>query len=182
VATIDYIARVAQRLVSKYQTRNPYEICGSLGIHVSLKDLEGKVKAYYCCHARVRSIVLHEHVSETDRRVLVAHELGHDRLHKDMALLNGFKETELFNDAIPSEYEANLFAAELLIGDDELLEMLSDDKPFFAVASELCIPQDLLDFKLRALKHKGYDINIQYIANGKTWKEGLNCLNAEDGC
>ena len=70
--------------------------------------------------------------------------------------------------ARPTEYEANLFAAELLIDEKELLEFLNDDDmSFFGVASELSVPADLLDFKFRVLKHKGYRIEPPYIANGK---------------
>ena len=114
MATIDYIVRVTQKLVTKHQTRNPYEICDSLGIRISLKDIDANLKAYYCCQARVRNIVLNNSVPEIDQRILVAHELGHDRLHKKLALLQGFQEAEMFIKTLPTEYEANLFAAELL--------------------------------------------------------------------
>jgi len=115
--------------------------------------------------------VVNNSVSEILQRILVAHELGHDRLHRALTLLEGFQETELFNKALPTEYEANLFAAELLIGDDKVLELLSDDDMnFFGIAGELCVPADLLDFKLRVLKHKGYRIEPPYIANGTMFK------------
>jgi Zn-dependent peptidase ImmA (M78 family) len=108
---------------------------------------------------------------------LAAHELGHDRLHKEIALLKGFQEVELFDMASPVEYEANLFAAEFLIDDQELLELLNDDsKSFFGVARELSVPAALLDFKFRLLKHKGYRIEAPYIANGDFLKNDI------DGC
>ena len=66
-------------------------------------------------------------VAEPIRRILVAHELGHDRLHKKMAMLKGFQEVELFDKTIPAEYEANIFAAELMIADNEVLELLNDE-------------------------------------------------------
>ena len=171
MATIDYIVRVTQNLITKYKTRDPYEICDCLGIRISQKDIDANLKAYYCCQARVRNIVLNNCVPEIDQRILVAHELGHDRLHKKQALLQGFQEAEMFVKTLPSEYEANLFAAELLIADDELLEYLSDDdKSFFSIAGELSLPADFLDFKFRILKHKGHQIEPPYIACGKTYK------------
>jgi len=153
---LDYIAHTVNKLVAKYRTRNPYEICDALGIHVSLKDLDNKVKAYYCCHSRVRNIVLSHNVSEIDRRILVAHELGHDRLHKKIAPLVGFQETGMFIKSLPTEYEANLFAADLLIDDDELRSFLGDDdKTHSGVAGELGVPIELLDFKFRLMECKG---------------------------
>ena len=168
MATIDYIVRITHKLLTKYQTRNPYEICDSLGIRISLKDIDANLKAYYCCQARVRNIVLNSSVSEIEQRILVAHELGHDRLHKDIAMLQGFQETAMFIKTLPTEYEANLFAAELLIDDDELLEYINaGDKSIFGIAAELCLPSDFLDFKFRALKHKGYQIEPLYNVNSK---------------
>ena len=165
--SMDYIATVADRLIRKYKTRNPYEICEELGIRIRLKDLGTDIKAYYFYQSRIRNIVLNWRMSETMQRILTAHELGHDRLHKDIAMLRGFQEIELFDMARPAEFEANLFAAELLIDEHELLELLNDeDKSFFGVAQELYVPAPLLDFKFRALKHSGYHIEPPYIANG----------------
>ena len=95
-------------------------------------------------------------LSEIDRRILVAHELGHDRLHKKIAPLVGFQETGMFIKSLPTEYEANLFAADLLIDDDELRGFLNDDdKTHSGAASELGVPIELLDFKFRLMEHKG---------------------------
>ena len=76
-----------------------------------------------------------------------------------------FQEIELFDMARPAEFEANIFAAEVLISDDEVLELLNDEyKSFFGVARELYVPAPLLDFKFRVLKHKGYRIEPPLIA------------------
>jgi len=113
---------------------------------------------------------------------LVAHELGHDRLHKEVAMLKGFQEVELFDRAQPTEYEANIFAAEVLIDDNELLELLNDeDKSFFDVARELYIPAPLLDFKFRILKHKGYRLQVPYITGGDFLKSDIaGCYDEEE--
>ena len=155
MATIDYIARTVNKLVVKYQSRNPYDICDGLGIKIKQKDLGEEIKAYYYCTSRIRNIVLNNRISEEMQRILVAHELGHDRLHKELAQLKGFQEVELFIKSIPIEYEANLFAAELLIDDEEALGLLGDDdKSYFGIASELCVPADFLDFKVRLMERK----------------------------
>ena len=175
--SIDYISRTVEKLSRKYQTRDPRELCAALGVRIRLKDLGTSIKAYYFYHSRIRNIVLNSRVSEPIRAILVAHELGHDRLHKKIAMLKGFQEVELFDMARPAEYEANIFAAELLIDDKELLELLNDsDKSFFDVARELNVTAPLLDFKFRVLKHKGYSIVAPYIASGDFLKNDI------DGC
>jgi Zn-dependent peptidase ImmA (M78 family) len=97
-------------------------------------------------------------------------------------MLKGFQEIELFDIARPAEYEANVFAAELLIDDNELLKLLNDDNmSFFDVARELYIPAALLDFKFRVLKHKGYRIEAPYIANGDFLRgEVEGCYDEEE--
>ena len=180
MSSMEYISRVANELTRKYHTRDPYELCGALGVRVRYKDLGRDVKAYYFYQSRIRNIVINQRVSDTTRRILVSHELGHDRLHKDIAMLRGFQEIELFDMARPAEFEANIFAAELLIDDGELLALLNDrDKSFFDVAGELYVPAPLLDFKFRVLKQKGYRIEAPYLANGDFLKNEISgCRDA----
>jgi len=182
VSSIGHISRTVNKLSEKYKTRDPYELCDALGVRIRLKDLGTGIKAYYFYQSRIRSIVLNCRVSEPIRRILTAHELGHDRLHKEIAMLKGFQEIELFDMERPAEYEANVFAAELLIEDKELLELLNDDdRSFFDVARELYIPAALLDFKFRVLKHKGYRIEAPYIANGDFLKNDIEgCFDEEE--
>ena len=184
VPSIDYITDIAKQLMKKHATRDPYELCDALGIRIRLKELGTDIKAYYFYHSRIRNIVLNSRVSETIRRILVAHELGHDRLHKEIAMLKGFQELELFDMAIPVEYEANIFAAEIIVSDNELLALLNDeDKSFFDVAKELYIPAPLLDFKFRILKNKGYRIEAPYITSGNFLKNNIDgCYKNEYDC
>ncbi|GHU93052.1 hypothetical protein FACS1894208_01730 [Clostridia bacterium] len=156
---ISRVADEVERLAKRYRTRDPYELCGAMDIRIRYKDCGNLLKAYFVVMARIKNIVLNSRVSEVVARILVAHELGHAVLHREIALLQGFQEFELFDMVSTAEYEANLFAAELLIEDDELLELLNDSgESFFDVARELSVPAELLDFKFRVLKNKGYHI------------------------
>lgn len=182
MSSIDYISGMAEKLTRKYETRDPYRICGQLGVSIRFKDLGTDIKAYYFFQSRIRNIVINNRVSEVVQKILVAHELGHERLHREMAMLKGFQEVELFDMANPAEYEANLFAAELLIDDKELLELLNDsESSFFGVAKELNIPAALLDFKFRVLKYKGYRIEAPYIAHGDFLKNDIEGCFDFDG-
>ena len=174
MATLDFISEKVDKLIRKHKTRNPYELCEELGIRLRYKDLGKDIKAYYFYQSRMRNIVLNTRLSKDILRILVAHELGHDRLHEKIAMLRGFQEIELFDMARPAEFEANIFAAEFLISDDEILHLFNDeDKSFFGMAMELYVPAPLLDFKFRVLKHKGYRIEPPLIANGDFLKSNL---------
>jgi Zn-dependent peptidase ImmA (M78 family) len=178
---ISYIAEEVGRLVQKYNTCDPYKLCQAMGIKIRYKDCEYMLKAYFVVVSRIKSIVLNNRVSEDVARILVAHELGHAVLHRELAFLRGFQEFELFDMTSVTEYEANLFAAELLIEDEELLELLNDeDKSFFGIAGELCVPAELLDFKFRVLKNKGYHIEPPFLAQSDFLKKDLDGMY-EDG-
>ena len=181
MSTITWISKKVEKLVRVYHTNDPYELCDALNISIKLKDLGEVIKAYYFSHSRIRKIVLNSNVSEPMQRILVAHELAHDRLHQKLAILGGFQEVAFFDISRPTEYEANIFASELLINDKELLGMLNfDEKSFFDIAQELDVPAPLLDFKLRILRDKGYHFEPLYIANGDFLKDNIDGYFVEE--
>lgn len=174
MAAIDYITEKVEHIVRQYRTRDPFVLCDELQIRIRYKDLGTALKAYFFCQSRIKNVVINTRVPLAVGRILCAHELGHAVLHGKLAAMRGFKEMELFDAVIPTEYEANLFAAELLIDDDDLLVMLNDkEKSFFGIASELFVPVELLDFKFRMLKYKGYRLEAPGLAQGNFLKGRL---------
>ena len=172
--SIEYITGVVDRLVRKYGSRDLYELCNALDVKIYYMDLGLDAKAFYICDSQMRSIVLNNRISKIVQRVLLAHELGHDQLHRDVAMLKGFRKIDAISMTIPTEYEANLFAAEMMISDDEVLDLLYyDDRTFYCIAKELYVPYPLLEFKLRILKHKGHNIDAPYEANGDFLKNAI---------
>jgi Zn-dependent peptidase ImmA (M78 family) len=172
--TISTISGEVKRLTAKYKTRDPFALCEAMDIRIRYKDCGTELKAYFVVFSRIKNIVLNNRISEVVAKILVAHELGHAVLHRELALLRGFQEFELFDTASTAEYEANLFAAELLIEDAELLPLLnSEDKSFFGVARELYVPAELLDFKFRVLKNKGYHIEPPLLAQSTFLKNDV---------
>jgi len=80
-------------------------------------------------------------------------------------MMSGFQELEVLekHSNKPMKYEANLFAAELLLEDETVLKHLNE-YTFFETARMLNVPAALLDFKFTILKTKGYRINGMQIA------------------
>ncbi len=171
---IDYICNNVNKVIKKYDSRDPFEICRDMDIRIHYKDLGTALKAYYFYQSRIKNIVINSRSGEIVRRILCGHELGHAVLHGKLAAMKGFQELELFDTIVPTEYEANLFAAELIIPDDDLLELLNDrDKSFFDIAKELYIPAELLDFKFRILKNKGYRLETPIFAQSNFLKNSI---------
>lgn len=64
----------------------------------------------------------------------------------------------MFDESSMMEKEANLFAAEFLMDDRDVLRALNRDTTFFSAAAMLRVPAELLDFKFRVMKWKGYKL------------------------
>ena len=159
------VCKEVNKVVNKFKTRDPFEICKNLNINIYYKDLGLSVKAYYFCQSRIKNIIINNNVDDIISNILCAHELGHALLHSKISTTHTFHEVELLNLTTKTEFEANLFAAELLIPDETLLELIKEKKSFFSIASELYVPYQLLDFKLGILNAKGFPITKQNISS-----------------
>ncbi|MGI6013703.1 MAG: ImmA/IrrE family metallo-endopeptidase [Oscillospiraceae bacterium] len=136
--------KLSESLVKKFGTRDPFQIAGALGytvIHVPLIGIRG----FYQQVQRCKIIYLDDALSENEARFVCAHELGHALLH------NGYN--RIFMDTqthmITSRYErdANRFAVDLLIEDDDLKAL--EGYPVQTIAACLGISEDLARYRIQ---------------------------------
>ena len=113
------VHNIVEQTVHKYGTRSPYEMAERMGIIVQKNNL-GAIRGYYFKKYRIKQIILHNDLSESDERFVLAHEIGHAVLHEDVntPFLMG---NTLFSKN-KFEKEANLFAIELLVSDETIIE------------------------------------------------------------
>jgi len=159
--SIEYISGVVARIIKKYGQADPYRLCRDLRILLlepGLGSQPGACKGFFLYQARQQVITVNSDLPEQLQRLILAHEIGHAVLHREAAGLSAFHDFALFDETSHYEYQANIFAAELLLSDDVVLGLLNEDMSFFAAASLLGIPAELLDFKFRILKRKGYQV------------------------
>lgn len=168
-----YIIKTVKKLVRKYGTRDPYELCKALGIKIHFYNLEKKLKGFFFYQSRQKNIVIDSNINEVLARILVAHELGHAVLHTKIAMIKGFRETEVLNAGSFEETEANFFAAELLLEDSVVLNYLMEYS-FFETAKQLYVPAALLDYKISLLHEKGEFVNSMYLRKSNFLKEDLS--------
>ena len=181
MSSIGYVISVVEELVRKYGTRDPYELCDCLGIRIRRKDLGKKLKGFFFYQSRIANIVIDCNVNEVLERILIAHELGHAILHKKIAMMKGFQEMEVFDSTAIMENEANLFSAELLLDDDEVLEQLKErDGSFFQAAQALYVPAAFLDYKFSAMCEKGLLDRTMDYRRSKYLKEDLGAYDTID--
>ena len=175
----DYIINAVNEIIETVGSRNLEDICSYYNILIKRHDLQKKLKAYFYYNPadEVPIIVIDSNIQEIFYRVLMAHELGHYFLHRQTGMVHPFifqeyelLETEEKNAIHDEEFEANMFASELLIEDEAALEALHSHA-FFNAASILNVPPALLDLKLRTFSHKGYTAYSSDYAKGNYLKE-----------
>ena len=81
----EQLSRVGEKLVKRCGSRDPFEIARQLGINVMLCENFGSLKGMYRVIKRNRFIFLNNSLDENMLRIVCAHELGHDQLHRNMA-------------------------------------------------------------------------------------------------
>lgn len=151
-------AEAAGKAAEAYGVRDPYEIAEREGVRVCRYDL-GSLNGMYTVLAGVPFIALGASLGKEEERLVCAHELGHHFLHKSLAETAALSDSAIFSGGGRLEYEANVFAAELLIGDGALLEAAKACGDVTCIAAELEVHPELLAIKGEILRKKGYDFN-----------------------
>ena len=167
--TMDYICREVERLKRKFHETDPFKLCDAMGIillYAPMGTYPGACKGFFLAQSRKRSITVNSDLPEAIQRIIV---------HAKAVGVNAFHDFELFDSTSFMEYEANIFAAEFLMDDDDVLEKLNEDISFFGAASLLRVPPELLDFKFRLMKRNGYKLidpplmaNANFLKNVET--------------
>lgn len=157
------IIEAAENILREYGGKNIFETAENSGAHVWHRPLGG-LKGFYIRENGVSYIVVNAALDDVMKKVVCAHELGHDVLHRELSE-GGMRESTLFLETNRTELEANLFAACVLLTDEELLDAVSDGADIECAASRLCLPREIVEYKLTAMNAKGYNFAVGEIRN-----------------
>lgn len=155
---MQHIIDEARRVKSEYGGKDIFETAENSGAKLWFRPL-GSLKGFYICENGLRYIVINEQLSRSLARVVCAHELGHDILHREFSA-DGIRENTLFLSSNKTEREANLFAAEILLSDEDVLSELRYNTEIDALAYELDVPKELVMLKLELLNYAGYAFSV----------------------
>lgn len=139
-----YIRKVIGNLKNKYDTTNPFELAESLDITLILTSL-GSISGMYKYINRNKTIFLNENLNEYEQRFVLAHEIGHAILHTKSSCF--FSNT--LNNKLKTEYQANLFAAELLIDLNKIDKLYLQGYSIKQLAAYYNVPVELIEFKFK---------------------------------
>lgn len=147
----------AEELREQGIAHNPFIIARRENVLIYYNDEFEKLLGFYVYMNGRNIITLNGKLSAEDTKLVLYHELGHLFFHKENAVLSPLTDTSIFSNT-KTEFEANLFAAECMLSDEDILDGSNTD--FYSLAKILCVPPELLTFKLICMRSRGYDINF----------------------
>ncbi|KIR03714.1 hypothetical protein P261_02529 [Lachnospiraceae bacterium TWA4] len=101
-------------------------------------------------------------MDEETKRIVCAHEIGHDRLHRDIVKFGAMKEFTLYDMKSKPEYEANIVCSEILLDTDELLEHIYENHyTAEEIAKIMHTDINLVALKVAHLSSIGYKLRKQ---------------------
>ena len=139
-----HIKRLAERLVDKHGTRDPFRIAEELGYTIIYTPLVG-VRGFYQYLKRCHIIYLDSELDDATARFVCAHELGHSFLHRGLNRI--FMDTRTFIITGRYETEANQFAVDLIYSDEELQPYLS--RSYERAAAYMGVSNALAEYRMR---------------------------------
>lgn len=151
-------------------SHNLLALAKDIGIKVSFESSYQNLLGMYCYMMKKRFIFLNSRLDADWLPMVLAHEIGHDQLHRSLAHY-GLQEFELFRMNNSTEYEANAFAAHLLLDNDEIYAALREGEDLTAIAQSMNCNINLVLIKLNEMHRLGYDIRLDDTADSHFFKK-----------
>lgn len=138
------IKNYVAKLIKRCGTSDPFSLAKELNIVVLNVPL-GELNGFYMYMKKNRTIYINSDIEDIEqRRVVLAHEIGHALLHTKINYY--FMRKNTFLNTSKYEIEANRFAAELLISDELIRE--NPGMSATQIASIAQVPPELIEYKL----------------------------------
>ena len=113
------IDKILDGVLSKFKTRDPFEIADMAGILVFFEEL-GALRGYYNAPYGVKMIHINSDLPRIRQRLGCAHEIAHSFMHPELNV--SFMTKNTFMQPGKYERQANIFASKLLLPDEKLAE------------------------------------------------------------
>lgn len=160
---LDSIYDEAIRLQKKFQTRDPFELLDSLNVVVDFTTSFPRdgLKGYCMMLNRTKYVKINSYLPSSEQTVVAAHEAGHLVIHKAELKIGAFRDDDIYNATGKLERDANFFAADFMIDDEDVMDsMHSYGANFFSVARSLYVPAPFFAFKLYSMVNRGYAMRM----------------------
>ncbi len=149
-----HIATLCNSVIKETGTRNPFEVAEALDVRVQFCPDFQKLKGMYKVILHQPFIFLNGNLRRREAREILAHELGHHILHREMGENSVVQDSFIMDMTLKPEYEANLFAAQLLIDEKTFLSLLTQGYSIGEAVRLLKVSLPLAELKLRILREE----------------------------
>ncbi len=139
------IQRKVKELIRKFKTNDPFLLADYCNIKLMYADL-GHLGGFYQYYKRTKIIMINEALSSHEQREVCAHELGHALLHPKKNRF--FLHRSTFQNCDKLEREANLFAACLLIQENDAREFLQQGVTINQISSITGVSSSLVEERM----------------------------------
>lgn len=140
------IKNLVSNFINIYKTNNVYEICSQLNIKIYKSHLKD-IKGYFLNISEGISIVVDYNLDAHEERCVIAHELGHVMLHRSSNIC--YLKNYTYSNTNKLENEANEFAAELLITNEDIKEASEKQFSIEQMACYFEVPKELIEYKFK---------------------------------
>ena len=166
------IYKKANSIVRSCGTRDTLKIARELGIYVHYIDTLNDLLGMYTYRHKERHILLNSGMEHMVMQMVCGHEIGHDVFHRDLAKKgNALPEFTLFDMRSKPEYEANAFAAHLIIDNDELVEYMQEGYDVVQLSAMMGTNINLMLIKLNEMNRMGWGLNLPYVPHADFLKQ-----------
>ncbi len=140
-----WIKQEVKSLIEKHSTNDPFKIADYKNIIIHFHPLHEEIMGYYRYIRNNKYIVINSNLNESIKLFTCAHELGHSQLHPRLNTPYLRRRTLYSIDKI--EQEANSFAVELLMLDDDLYELKDTNITIYEAAAMYNVPKEVVHLK-----------------------------------
>jgi Zn-dependent peptidase ImmA (M78 family) len=157
------IFNLADNLVKDSNAREPVTIAKDRKIDIYYSDKFKKLLGMYTCRWGQGIIIINDNLDVPTKRIVIAHEIGHNELHSELAKEDGLMEFSFLNITNITEYEANAFAAHLLLDNDDIddiYNLLRQGYDIGTVSKILATDINLVMIKIKEMNKLGFNIPL----------------------
>lgn len=165
----------ANQLVRECGTRDPEQIAEDIGIWVYDAEELRNLLGMYTVKWNHRVILMNPNIGDNWRCLVMAHEVGHDQLHRPYAKDEALQEFVLYNLKNSMEYEANAFASHILLDNDDVYALAKQGYDVFQMSKMLNTHMNLMLVKLTEMMRLGYDLRLPCNPDGRFLRKIKGC-------
>ena len=155
------IISLSDSISKQYDISDPVRLCRQAGVillYFPMGCSRKACKGFVIRQEQNTAITVSSDISPDMQRIVIYHELAHFFLHISTGIADALQDCAVGCPVSDMEYEADLLSAELALRDAAVLEALSSGADFFEAAAMLHCPPEILDFKLRIMRERGYSL------------------------